>query len=106
MSCQLWTDDMYCRECFVARYGDEFPKAHLPLPPSPEPDYRDPADVRDDIEEITAKLRGTSMTPGQQADWRWLLRNRQEELARIEAEMWEGYDADDLRKMDQQMRMI
>ena len=99
--CDLW-NDRYCKSCYEDRYEPKVPA----LPPSPEPDYRDPADVRDEIEEITAKLRGTSMTPGQQADWQWLLRNRQEELARMEAEMWAGYDADDLRKMDQNMRML
>jgi hypothetical protein len=72
----------------------------------PEPDYRCPEDVRDDIEMITQKLQGTKMTPRQQADWRWLLGNRQEELARMEAEMWEGFDKDDLRKMDQNMRIL
>ena len=100
-NCNLW-DDRYCKSCYEDRY---VAKVEQP-PPTPEPDYREPADVRDEIEEITAKLRGTSMTPGQQADWRWLLRNRQEELARMEAEMWEGYDQDDLRKMDQNMRIL
>jgi len=127
-NCNLW-DERYCKACYDVRYGKWCTKGcgptaqgatqcyacidgersaayAQPLPPSPEPDYREPADVRDEIEMITAKLRGTSMTPGQQADWRWLLRNRQEELARMEAEMWEGYDQDDLRKMDQNMRIL
>jgi hypothetical protein len=70
----------------------------------PEPDYRTPDDVREIIKMITEKLRGTKMTPRQQADWQWLLGNREEELARMEAEMWAGYDKDDLRKLDLQLR--
>jgi len=28
VSSQLWTDNTYCRSCYVERYGDEFPNAH------------------------------------------------------------------------------
>jgi hypothetical protein len=125
-NCNLW-NDRYCKGCYDDRH---LPKCvngcGLPAPGSkmcyacidgpapirsaaytePEPDYRCPEDVRDDIEMITQKLQGTKMTPRQQADWRWLLGNRQEELARMEAEMWEGFDKDDLRKMDQNMRIL
>jgi hypothetical protein len=97
----LW-DHRYCKECYDDRYVAKVPV----LPPSPEPEYRCPEDVLADIERITAKLEHTRMTPRQQADWKWLLGNREEELARMEAEMWEGYDKDDLRKMDQNMRML
>lgn len=27
---QLWTDNTYCRKCYVERYGDEFPNEHAP----------------------------------------------------------------------------
>lgn len=126
-NCNLW-NDRYCKACYDDRHVAKVPV----LPPSPEPEYRCPEDVRDDIEMITQKLQGTKMTPRQQADWRWLLGNRQEELARMElcpgcrdgalnqqGHMvqggcldeperipWEDYDQDDLRKMDQNMRIL
>ena len=28
VSSQLWTDNTYCRTCYVERYGDEFPNEH------------------------------------------------------------------------------
>ena len=100
---QLWTDDTYCRACYVARYGDEFPKAHPPLPPSPEPRHTSLESMRTEIAEIEARLR-TNMTKGQKDDWVWLLLNRRADLAQAEKELWEQYDADDLRKLDLQSR--
>ena len=103
VSSQLWTDDTYCRACYVERYGDEFPKAHPPLPPSPEPRHTSLQSMRDEIAEIEARLR-TNMTKGQKDDWVWLLLNRRADLAAAEKEMWDQYDADDLRKLDLQSR--
>jgi hypothetical protein len=126
---QLWTDNTYCRACFVARHGDEFPKtvrvsdelkaellanlptegdkwsftpAHPPLPPSPEPRHTSLESMRAEIAEIEARLK-TNMTKGQKDDWIWLLQNRRADLAEAEKEMWEGYDSDDLRKLDRQL---
>jgi hypothetical protein len=96
---QLWTDDMYCRPCFVERHGDEFPRAHPPLPPSPEPRHTSLESMRAEIAEIEERLQ-TNMTKGQKDDWVWLLLNRRADLAEAEKEMWAGYDADDLRKLD------
>jgi hypothetical protein len=111
----------------VERYGDEFPKAvrvsdelkaellanlpdkwsftpaHPLLPPSPEPRHTSLQSMRDEIAEIEARLR-TNMTKGQKDDWIWLLQNRRADLAEAEKEMWSGYDADDLRKLDMHMR--
>jgi hypothetical protein len=100
---QLWTDDMYCRPCFVERHGDEFPREVPPLPPSPEPRHTSLQSMRDEIAEIEARLQ-TNMTKGQKDDWVWLLLNRRADLAEAEKEMWAGYDADDLRKLDMHMR--
>ena len=46
----------------------------------------------------------TRMTISQKADWERLLVARQMLLKQYEAEMWEGYDKDDLRKLDLQCR--
>jgi len=124
---QLWTDNTYCRACFVARHGDEFPKtvrvseelkagllanlpdkwsftpAHQPLPPSPEPRHMSLESMRAEIAEIEVRLRG-GLTKGQRDDWVWLLQNRRADLAEAEKEMWEGYDQDDLRKLDRMSR--
>jgi len=124
---QLWTDNTYCRACFVARHGDEFPKtvrvsdeikagllanlpdkwsftpAHPPLPPSPEPRHTSLESMRTEIAEIEVRLRG-GLTKGQRDDWVWLLQNRRADLAEAEKEMWEGYDQDDLRKLDRMSR--
>jgi hypothetical protein len=123
----LWTDNTYCRACYVERYGYEFPKtvrvsdeikagllanlpdtwsftpAHPPLPPSPPPRHTSLQSMRDEIEEIEARLK-TNMTKGQKDDWIWLLQNRRADLAEAEKEMWAGYDADDLRKLDRASR--
>ena len=88
---QLWTDDTYCRKCYVERYGDEFPKWSFTSLQS----------MRDEIEEIEERLK-TNMTKGQKDDWIWLLQNRRGDLAAAEKEMWEQYDEDDLRKLDLQ----
>jgi len=116
----LW-DDRYCRECYEVRYGagnvrvsDEikagllanlpdkwsFTPAHPPLPPSP---VRSPEELREIIAEIEARLL-TNMTKGQKDDWIWILQNRRTDLAEAEKEMWEGYDQDDLNKMDLENR--
>jgi len=134
---QLWTDNTYCRKCYVERYGDEFPKtvrvsdelktellANLPtegdkwsftpmgrrnsvsslppLPPSP-PRHTSLESMREEIAEIEVRLRD-GLTKSQKDDWIWLLQNRRADLAAAEKEMWEGYDQDDLNKMDLQNR--
>jgi hypothetical protein len=124
-NCNLW-NERYCKSCYDDRYVPKPPQCTkgcgaaapgskrcyvcidgpepIRSPAYAEPDYRTPDDVREIIKMITEKLRGTKMTPRQQADWQWLLGNREEELARMEAEMWAGYDKDDLRKLDLQLR--
>jgi hypothetical protein len=59
--------------------------------------------MRDEIAEIEERLK-TNMTKHQKDDWIWLLQNRRGDLAAAEKEMWAGYDADDLRKLDLQSR--
>jgi hypothetical protein len=59
--------------------------------------------MRDEIAEIEERLK-TNMTKHQKDDWIWLLQNRRGDLAAAEKEMWAGYDADDLRKLDLQLR--
>jgi hypothetical protein len=90
----LWTDNTYCRECYVKNYGDEFPSA---------PRHTSLQSMRDEIAEIEERLK-TNMTKHQKDDWIWLLQNRRGDLAAAEKEMWAGYDADDLRKLDLQLR--
>ena len=92
-------DDRYCVTCYDDRYGVPMP----PLPPSPEPRHTSLESMRTEIAEIEARLR-TNMTKGQKDDWVWLLLNRRADLAQAEKEMWAGYDADDLRKLDLQSR--
>jgi hypothetical protein len=123
----LWVDDMYCRTCYVDRHGYEFPPnvvrvsdelksdllANLPTEgdkwsftpahPAPEPRHTSLESMRAEIAEIEARLK-TNMTKGQKDDWIWLLQNRRSDLAAAEKEMWEGYDEDDLRKLDLQLR--
>jgi len=84
---KYWRNQFICVEC-------EFAK------------YRTPDDVRDEIAKIEEKLAttGRQMTPAQYEDWHKLLRAREVELAEMMAEMWEGYDQDDLRKLDLQNR--
>ena len=120
---QLWTDNTYCRKCYVERYGDEFPKAvrvsdelktellaNLPaegdkwsFTPAPPPRHTSLESMRAEIAEIEARLK-TNMTKGQKDDWIWVLQNRRGDLAAAEKEMWEQYDEDDLRKLDLQNR--
>lgn len=122
---QLWTDNTYCRKCYVERYGDEFPNLHLALGRAiAESDTRSQEhiqllledhgytvrvpppslqSIRDQISEIEERLL-TNMTKGQRDDWIWLLQNRRADLAEAEKEMWAGYDKDDLRKLDLQNR--
>jgi len=108
VSSQLWTDNTYCRSCYVDRYGDEFPprpssvSSLPPLPPSP-PHHKSLESMRDEIAEIEERLQ-TNMTKGQKDDWIWLLQNRRADLAEAEKEMWAGYDQDDLNKLDLQNR--
>jgi hypothetical protein len=118
-NCDLW-DHRYCKECYekpvVVRLSDElkaelfanlptegdkwsFTPAHPPLPPSPEPRHTSLQSMRDEIAEIEERLK-TNMTKGQKDDWVWLLLNRRADLAEAEKEMWAGFDADDLRKLD------
>lgn len=89
----LWTDETYCRKCYVEHHGDEFPA----------PRHTSLQSMRDEIAEIEERLK-TNMTKGQKDDWIWLLQNRRGDLAAAEKEMWAGYDADDLRKLDLQSR--
>ena len=96
MPSQLWTDDTYCRKCYVDRYGDEFPK--------PKPDVRAAREkIIAEITEIEARLK-TKMTEDQKDDWIWLLQNRRGDLAAAEKEMWGRSLEADLRKMDQANR--
>ena len=113
---QLWTDNTYCRKCYVERHGDDL---HLALGRAiAESDTRSQEQIqlllddrrhtslqsiRDQIDEIEERLR-SNMTKGQRDDWIWLLQNRRADLAEAEKEMWAGYDEDDLRKLDRQSR--
>lgn len=115
----LWTDNTYCRECYVKNYGDEFPasvrvsddlKAELlaNLPAEDDkwsftPAHKSLESMRAEIAKIEARLL-TNMTKGQKDDWIWILQNRCADLAEAEKELWEGYDADDLRKLDLESR--
>jgi len=127
VSSHLWTDNTYCRKCYVERHGDEFPKtvrvsdelkaellANLPTEGdkwrfTPAPSDAPPLpmktleSMRMEILEIEARLK-TNMTKAQKDDWIWLLQNRRADLADAEKEMWAGYDQDDLRKLDLQSR--
>jgi len=93
----LWSDT-YCLKCYEVRYGPI-----NPLPPSPEPRHTSLESMRDEIVEIEARLC-SGLTKGQRDDWVWLLLNRRADLAAAEKEMWEGYDQDDLNKLDLQNR--
>ncbi len=77
MSCQLWSDNTYCRKCYVDRYGDEFPPSR----------YAEIKSLRTQIVEIQARLK-TKMTEDQKDDWIWLLQNRRGDLAAAEKEIW------------------
>lgn len=101
---QLWTDNTYCRKCYVERHGDDL---HLALGRAiAESDTRSQEliqrrlddrglqSIQDQIDEIEERLR-SNMTKGQRDDWIWLLQNRRADLAEAEKEMWAGYDEDD-----------
>jgi hypothetical protein len=106
---QLWTDNTYCRKCYVERHGDEFPNRadtrsqeqiqHV----LDNRRYTSLQSIQDQIDEIEERLL-TNMTKGQRDDWIWLLQNRRADLAEAEKDMWAGYDEDDLRKLDLQNR--
>lgn len=96
----LWSD-RYCLKCYEVRYGPINPLP--PSPPSPEPRHMSLESMRAEIAEIEVRLRG-GLTKGQRDDWVWLLQNRRADLAEAEKEMWEGYDQDDLRKLDRMSR--
>jgi len=74
VSSHLWTDDMYCRKCYVERYGDEFPL---------HPPRKSLEEMRSEIADIEARLL-SNMTKNQKDDWRWLLQNRRTDLAEVE----------------------
>jgi hypothetical protein len=121
---QLWTDNTYCRKCYVERYGDEFPNEHATVHAEEIADlhlalgraiaesdtrsqehiqllledhgYTSLQSIRDQISEIEERLL-TNMTKGQRDDWVWLLQNRRADLVEAEKEMWAGYDKDDLQ---------
>ena len=80
---QLWTDNTYCRKCYVERHGDEFP----PSKPTAIEQYAEIKSLRAQIVEIQARLK-TKMTEDQKDDWIWLLQNRRGDLAAAEKEMW------------------
>jgi len=71
-----------------------------PLPPSPLEEPRTTQDILDQIDLITDKLDNTHMTEGQRADWERLLAVRKSEIS----DMRDGYDQDDLNKLDLQNR--
>jgi hypothetical protein len=104
----LWSD-RYCLKCYEVRYGlrrgpiNPVAAPLPPLPPSPEPRDMSLESMRAEIAEIEVRLRG-GLTKGQRDDWLWLLLNRRADLAAAEKEMWEGYDQDDLRKLDRASR--
>lgn len=72
-SSQLWTDNKYCRSCYVTRYGYAFP---------PQP-ARTADELRSIIQEIEDRLQ-TPMTKDQKDDWIWILQNRRSDLADAE----------------------
>ena len=49
-------------------------------------------------------LGKTATTEDEKDEWIWLLQVRRGDLAAAEKELWEQYDKDDLRKMDQANR--
>jgi len=86
-----------CYECDKSEDGDYADYCACPTP------ARSLEDSRAAIAHIKEKLT-TRMTFGQTEHWERLLEFREKELAENEAEMWAGYDADDLRKLDLQNR--
>ena len=86
-----------CNECDRSENGEYAEDCTAPTP------TRSLEDSRGAIKHIKEKLK-TRMTSGQKEHWERLLVFREKELAAAEAEMWAGYDADDLRKLDLQNR--
>ena len=86
-----------CYECDKSEDGDYADYCARPTP------ARSLEDSRAAIAHIKEKLT-TRMTFTQTEHWGRLLEFREKELAENEAEMWAGYDADDLRKLDLQNR--
>jgi len=86
-----------CDECDRSENGEYAEDCACPTP------TRSLEDSRAAIAYIKEKLT-TRMTFAQTEHWERLLTFREKELADAEAEMWAGYDADDLRKLDLQNR--
>jgi hypothetical protein len=86
-----------CDECDRSENGDYAEDCTCPTP------ARSLEDSRAAIAHIKEKLK-TRMTSAQNEHWERLLTFREKELADAEAEMWAGYDADDLHKLDLQNR--
>ena len=86
-----------CNECDRSENGEYAEDCTCPTP------TRSLEDSREAIAHIKEKLK-TRMTFAQTEHWERLLTFREKELADAEAEMWAGYDADDLRKLDLQNR--
>ena len=86
-----------CDECDRSESGEYAEDCTYPTP------VRSLEDSRAAIKHIKEKLK-TRMTFAQTEHWERLLEFREKELAENEAEMWAGYDADDLRKLDLQNR--
>ena len=86
-----------CDECDRSENGEYAEDCTYPTP------VRSLEDSRAAIKHIKEKLK-TRMTSAQTEHWERLLKFREKELAAAEAEMWAGYDADDLRKLDLQNR--
>ena len=86
-----------CDECDRSESGEYADDCTWPTP------ARSLEDSRAAIAHIKEKLT-TRMTSAQTEHWERMLKFREKELAATEAEMWAGYDADDLRKLDLQNR--
>jgi hypothetical protein len=82
---QLWTDEKHCHPCFVKLYGNKFPESTA----------TSLAAMREEISDLQASLAD------KHSDYvSDLLAHRIAELDEAIKEMWEGYDKDDLIKMD------
>jgi hypothetical protein len=87
-----------CYECDKSEDGDYADYCTYPTP------ARSLEDSRAAIAYIKEKLKACYPTFTQTEHWERLLEFREKELADAEAEMWAGYDTDDLRKLDLQNR--
>lgn len=96
---KYWRNQLLCRDC------EELP----PLPPSPKDEIEN---LRDQIAAIKEKveLYSRGMTAAQVDDWRhlWMLKELRLKALGVDVDdrenRWEDYDADDLRKLDLQLR--